>query len=91
MPPHSCVQNTAMGTLDAGTFCWGEGLSFFVFCFESDSLRRYQTLRMLKFGSYVKKTAKEATSPNLTYLDLAPRYTLILWSSCQPRSDEGHF
>lgn len=35
--------------------------------------------------------AKEATSPDLIYVGLVPRYTLILWSSCQPRSDEGHF
>lgn len=58
------MQNTAKGTLGAGTFCWGEGLSFLDF-FKSDSLRRYQTLRMLKFGSYVKKMAKEAASPLL--------------------------
>ena len=45
---------------------------------------------MLNFDSCVKM-AKEAASPNLTYLGLVPTYTLILWFSCQPRSDKGHF
>lgn len=41
---------------------------------------------MVKFGSCFKKMAREATSPDLSYLGLALR-----WSGCQPRSDEGHF